>query len=168
MSWPKGSPRVERFAPKSVERTAPDPPFQVEFAESGTVVETGAEFSAGGTSVFAATGSVGPVRDEQGAPPTGRARSIANSPHPLENPGAIIEYRWERRPGAPRARSGTPRSARSRPHPAVRPVPRTRPGTRGRGRLPYPCGPGSRTGPPVRNPYMSAPYVPYSGRPVVS
>lgn len=40
---PKDSLRTERFAPKPVERTEPDAPFQVELAESGTVVEVGAE-----------------------------------------------------------------------------------------------------------------------------
>lgn len=40
--WPKDSLRVERFAPKPVERAEPDTPFQVEFAESGTVVDVGA------------------------------------------------------------------------------------------------------------------------------
>ncbi len=44
------------------------------------------EFSANGRSLFAATDSAGPVRDIRGAPST----------DPLENPGAIIEYRWER------------------------------------------------------------------------
>ncbi|MFF0114556.1 cytochrome P450 [Streptomyces prasinus] len=41
--WPRNSLRMERFAPKPVERTVPDTPFQVEFAESGTVVEVGAD-----------------------------------------------------------------------------------------------------------------------------
>ncbi|MFD6323256.1 cytochrome P450 [Streptomyces sp. NPDC058442] len=41
--WPKNSLRLERFAPKPVVRTVPDTPFQVEFAESGTVVEVGAD-----------------------------------------------------------------------------------------------------------------------------
>jgi cytochrome P450/ferredoxin-NADP reductase len=41
--WPKDSLRLERFAPKAVERTVPDGAFEVEFAESGTVVEVGAE-----------------------------------------------------------------------------------------------------------------------------
>lgn len=41
--WPKDSLRLERFAPKTVERTEPDTPFQAEFAESGTVVEVGAD-----------------------------------------------------------------------------------------------------------------------------
>lgn len=41
--WPKDSLRLERFAPKTVERTEPDTPFQVEFTESGTVVEVGAD-----------------------------------------------------------------------------------------------------------------------------
>lgn len=43
--WPKDSLRMERFAPKPVERTEPDTPFQVELAGSGTVVEVGAEES---------------------------------------------------------------------------------------------------------------------------
>lgn len=43
------------------------------------------EFSADGMSLFVATDSAGPVRDEQGAPST----------DPLENPGAIIEYRFQ-------------------------------------------------------------------------
>ncbi|KOT33662.1 hypothetical protein ADK41_27800 [Streptomyces caelestis] len=43
------------------------------------------EFSADGMSLFVATDSAGPVRDERGAPSTG----------PLENPGAIIEYRFQ-------------------------------------------------------------------------
>lgn len=43
------------------------------------------EFSADGMSLFVATDSAGPVRDQTGAPST----------DPLENPGAIIEYRWE-------------------------------------------------------------------------
>ncbi|GAB3254425.1 cytochrome P450 [Arthrobacter pigmenti] len=42
-AWPKDSLRLERFAPKPVERTAPDTPFEVEFAKSGSVVEVGAE-----------------------------------------------------------------------------------------------------------------------------
>ncbi|MYY10661.1 quinoprotein glucose dehydrogenase [Streptomyces sp. SID4919] len=42
------------------------------------------EFSADGRSLYVATDTAGPVRDAQGAPATG----------PLENPGAIIEYRW--------------------------------------------------------------------------
>ncbi|WP_239064195.1 cytochrome P450 [Streptomyces sp. SID7958] len=41
--WPKNSLRLERFAPKPVVRTVPDTPFEVEFAESGRVVEVGAE-----------------------------------------------------------------------------------------------------------------------------
>lgn len=41
--WPKNSLRLERFAPKPVVRTVPDAPFEVEFAESGRVVEVGAE-----------------------------------------------------------------------------------------------------------------------------
>lgn len=41
--WPKDSLRLERFAPKAVERTLPDTAFEVEFAESGTVVRVGAE-----------------------------------------------------------------------------------------------------------------------------
>jgi cytochrome P450/ferredoxin-NADP reductase len=41
--WPKDALRLERFAPKTVERTVPDTPFEVEFAESGTVVEVGPE-----------------------------------------------------------------------------------------------------------------------------
>ncbi|WP_411733366.1 cytochrome P450 [Paeniglutamicibacter sp.] len=41
--WPKDALRLERFAPKPVERTAPDSPFEVEFAESGTVIEVGAD-----------------------------------------------------------------------------------------------------------------------------
>ncbi|MGW6292707.1 cytochrome P450 [Streptomyces sp. NPDC055058] len=41
--WPKNSLRLERFAPKPVVRTMPDTPFEVEFAESGRVVEVGAE-----------------------------------------------------------------------------------------------------------------------------
>lgn len=41
--WPKDSLRLERFAPKTIERTEPDEPFQVELAESGTVVEVGAD-----------------------------------------------------------------------------------------------------------------------------
>ena len=41
--WPKDSLRLERFAPKPVRRTAPDTPFEVEFARTGTVVEVGAE-----------------------------------------------------------------------------------------------------------------------------
>ncbi|MEX5299918.1 cytochrome P450 [Kocuria sp. CPCC 205292] len=41
--WPKDSLRLERFAPKAVERTVPDTAFEVEFAESGTVVRVGAE-----------------------------------------------------------------------------------------------------------------------------
>ncbi|MGM1078908.1 cytochrome P450 [Streptomyces sp. H28] len=40
--WPKNSLRLERFAPKPVVRTVPDTPFEVEFAESGRVVEVGA------------------------------------------------------------------------------------------------------------------------------
>ncbi|WP_431986364.1 glucose/sorbosone family PQQ-dependent dehydrogenase [Streptomyces griseoflavus] len=43
------------------------------------------EFSADGRSLFVATDSAGPVRDQTGAPST----------DPLDNPGAIIEYRWE-------------------------------------------------------------------------
>nr|WP_246657901.1 PDR/VanB family oxidoreductase [Arthrobacter yangruifuii] len=41
--WPKDSLRLERFAPKIIERTLPDTPFEVEFANSGTVVTVGAE-----------------------------------------------------------------------------------------------------------------------------
>ena len=41
--WPKDSLRLERFAPKAVERTLPDTAFEVEFAESRTVVRVGAE-----------------------------------------------------------------------------------------------------------------------------
>lgn len=41
--WPKGSLRLERFAPKVVERTVPDTPFDVEFAASGTTVTVGAD-----------------------------------------------------------------------------------------------------------------------------
>ena len=41
--WPKDSLRLERFAPKPVERSEPDTPFQVEFAESGTVVDVSAD-----------------------------------------------------------------------------------------------------------------------------
>ncbi|MFI7493628.1 cytochrome P450 [Kocuria sp. M4R2S49] len=41
--WPKDSLRLERFAPKAVERTVPDTAFEVEFAESGTVVQVGSE-----------------------------------------------------------------------------------------------------------------------------
>ncbi|GAA4879448.1 cytochrome P450 [Saccharopolyspora cebuensis] len=41
--WPKGSLRLERFAPKPVERAEPDTPFQVECAASGTVVDVGAD-----------------------------------------------------------------------------------------------------------------------------
>lgn len=41
--WPKDSLRLERFAPKVVERTEPDSAFQVELAESGTVVDVGAD-----------------------------------------------------------------------------------------------------------------------------
>lgn len=41
--WPKDSLRLERFAPKPVERTEPDTPFQVEFADSGAIVDVGAE-----------------------------------------------------------------------------------------------------------------------------
>lgn len=41
--WPRDSLRLERFAPKTVERTEPDTPFQAEFTESGAVVEVGAE-----------------------------------------------------------------------------------------------------------------------------
>ncbi|CAL9625506.1 cytochrome P450 [Streptomyces sp. enrichment culture] len=43
--WPKNSLRLERFAPKPVVRTVPDTPFEVEFAESGRVVEVGADES---------------------------------------------------------------------------------------------------------------------------
>lgn len=43
--WPKDSLRLERFAPKPVERVEPDAPFQVEFARSGAVVDVGAEGS---------------------------------------------------------------------------------------------------------------------------
>ncbi|MFE4053700.1 hypothetical protein [Streptomyces sp. YIM B13518] len=43
------------------------------------------EFSAYGMSLFVTTDSAGPVRDERGAPSTG----------PLENPGAVIEYRFQ-------------------------------------------------------------------------
>lgn len=42
-AWPKDSLRLERFAPKPVERTEPDTPFRVEFADSGTVVDVGAD-----------------------------------------------------------------------------------------------------------------------------
>lgn len=41
--WPKDSLRLERFAPKVVERTVPDTPFDVEFAASGTTVTVGAD-----------------------------------------------------------------------------------------------------------------------------
>ncbi|MHA6800189.1 cytochrome P450 [Bounagaea algeriensis] len=41
--WPKNSLRLERFAPKPVERSEPDTPFQTEFAESGAVVDVGAD-----------------------------------------------------------------------------------------------------------------------------
>lgn len=43
--WPKDSLRLERFAPKVVERTVPDTPFDVEFAASGTTVTVGADES---------------------------------------------------------------------------------------------------------------------------
>ncbi|WP_432056266.1 cytochrome P450 [Streptomyces sp. bgisy022] len=43
--WPRNSLRLERFAPKPVVRTVPDTPFEVEFAESGRVVEVGADES---------------------------------------------------------------------------------------------------------------------------
>ena len=43
--WPKDALRLERFAPKAIERTLPDTAFEVEFAESGTVVKVGAEES---------------------------------------------------------------------------------------------------------------------------
>lgn len=43
--WPKDSLRLERFAPKVVERTVPDTPFDVEFAASGTPVTVGADES---------------------------------------------------------------------------------------------------------------------------
>lgn len=39
--WPSQTLRLERFAPKPVERTAPDTSFEVEFAGSGAVVEVG-------------------------------------------------------------------------------------------------------------------------------
>ncbi|GGG47361.1 cytochrome P450 [Kocuria dechangensis] len=41
--WPKDALRLERFAPKAVERTVPDTAFEVEFAGSGTTVAVGAE-----------------------------------------------------------------------------------------------------------------------------
>lgn len=41
--WPKDSLRLERFAPKAIERTLPDTAFEVEFADSGTVVAVGAD-----------------------------------------------------------------------------------------------------------------------------
>ncbi|MGJ3562209.1 hypothetical protein ACR6C2_44635 [Streptomyces sp. INA 01156] len=43
------------------------------------------EFSADGRSLFVVTDSAGPVRDAQGSPVS----------DPLENPGAIIEYRLQ-------------------------------------------------------------------------
>lgn len=41
--WPKDALRLERFAPKPVERTVVDTAFEVEFAETGTIVAVGAE-----------------------------------------------------------------------------------------------------------------------------
>lgn len=41
--WPRNALRTERFAPKPVHRSAPDAPFEVEFADSGTVVGVGAQ-----------------------------------------------------------------------------------------------------------------------------
>ncbi|MFH5823181.1 cytochrome P450 [Georgenia sp. AZ-5] len=43
--WPKDSLRLERFAPKVIERSHPDTPFEVEFAASGVRVQVGAEES---------------------------------------------------------------------------------------------------------------------------
>ena len=43
--WPKNSLRLERFAPKVVERDYDDEPFEVEFADSDTTVTVGAEES---------------------------------------------------------------------------------------------------------------------------
>ena len=43
--WPKNSLRLERFAPKVVERDYDDEPFEVEFADSDTVVTVAAEES---------------------------------------------------------------------------------------------------------------------------
>lgn len=43
--WPKDSLRLERFAPKPIERDTPDVPFQVEFSRSDVTVEVGANES---------------------------------------------------------------------------------------------------------------------------
>lgn len=43
--WPKHSLRLERFAPKAIERDYDDEPFEVEFRASGTTVPVGAEES---------------------------------------------------------------------------------------------------------------------------
>ncbi|MGW1143587.1 glucose/sorbosone family PQQ-dependent dehydrogenase [Streptomyces sp. NPDC002454] len=71
--------------------------YRVDFAENGQdlrgVVKLfseqnrfrDAEFSADGKSIFVATDVAGIVRDARGAPASG----------PLENPGSIIEYRWQ-------------------------------------------------------------------------
>ena len=43
--WPKDSLRLERFAPKPIERDTPDTAFEVEFSHSDVTVEVGAEES---------------------------------------------------------------------------------------------------------------------------
>ena len=43
--WPKGSLRLERFAPKVIVRDGDDQPFEVEFTQSGAVVTVGADES---------------------------------------------------------------------------------------------------------------------------